>query len=132
MRPENASRRRSTAATVALWTLTILLTLEFFLAGASKFAAGGAGWSANFVRWGLPHWLLPVVGLAEIGSALLLLIPRLATLGAVGLGVVMIGAIGTHATHGEGRRVVFCAILLGLSALVAWMRRAEFNRLWRA
>jgi uncharacterized membrane protein YphA (DoxX/SURF4 family) len=129
---ENASRRRSTAATVALWMLTILLALEFFLAGASKFAAGGAEWPANFVRWGLPHWLLPVVGLVEIGSALLLFVPRLATLGGVGLGVVMIGAIGTHATHGEWRRLVFCAVLLGLSALVAWMRRAEFRRLWGA
>lgn len=130
--PEGVSRRRSTAATVALWTLTILLALEFFLAGGGKFAPGGAGWPANFVRWGLPHWLLPVVGLVEMGSALLLLIPRLATLGAAGLGVVMIGAMGTHATHGEGRRVVFCAILFALSALVAWMRRAEFRRPGRA
>ena len=130
--PENVSRRRSTTATAALWILTILLALEFFLAGSGKFAAGKAGWSANFLRWGLPLWLLPVVGVVEVGSALLLLIPRLATLGAVGLGVVMVGAMGAHATHGEGRRVVFCAILLALSAVVAWMRRAEFRRPGRA
>jgi uncharacterized membrane protein YphA (DoxX/SURF4 family) len=130
--PEHVSRRRSTAATAALWTLTILLALEFFLAGGGKFAGGGAGWSANFARWGLPHWLPPVVGLVEVGSALLLLIPRLAMLGALGLGVVMVGAMGTHVTHGEGGRVVFCAILLVLSALVAWMRHAEFRRPGRA
>lgn len=130
--PENVLRRRSSAAAATLWVLTILLALEFILAGGGKFAGGGAGWSANFVRWGLPHWLLPVVGLVELGSALLLLIPRLAMFGALGLSGVMVGAIGTHATHGEWGRVVFCAILLALSALVAWMRRAELRRPERA
>src|SRR6185503_11741969 len=41
-----------------------------------------------------------VVGVAEFGGALMLLVPRLATLGGCLLALVMLGAVATHLVHG--------------------------------
>jgi len=79
---------------VLTWVASILAALGIGLAGITKFAAA-TRWEDLFAVWGFPQWFLPVVGALEIAGAIALLIPRLSLYGALVLGSVMIGAIGT-------------------------------------
>lgn len=123
----------SKAKTVGLWILTVLLAFAFLGAGGSKLA-GGAPHAENFVRWGFPLWFMYVTGAIEVVAALLLLVPRTATLGA-GLYVgTMVGAVLTHLKAGETGHIVGPLVLLGLAVVVGLARRHEvvapFNRLF--
>jgi uncharacterized membrane protein YphA (DoxX/SURF4 family) len=120
---ETSTRRR--AAAVAVWTITVLLALEFVLAGGGKFFPGpGSVWRREFTGWGLPGWSVPIVGAIEVGAAVLLLIPRVAAMGGVSLAITMAGAATIHAVHGEWRRFVLTSILCVLSSIVARARGA--------
>ena len=79
---------------VLTWVASILAALGIGLAGITKFAAA-SHWRDLFAAWGFPQWFLPVVGALEIAGAVALLIPRISLYGALVLGSVMIGAIGT-------------------------------------
>jgi putative oxidoreductase len=77
----------------------------------------------DFHRWGYPDWFRIVVGIAELTSMALLLIPRFASYGATLFAVVMLGAIFTHATHHEFSRLPFNFLLLGLSLIIILARK---------
>ena len=121
-------KRRGRAATVAIWALTILLTLQFMLAGGAKlFPRPGRRLAPRVSQMGSAG----LVGASRRRNrgrrGLLLLIPRLATIGGVALAVTMIGASATHALHAEWSRGVFTMILVVLSAIVARSRGAELR-----
>jgi uncharacterized membrane protein YphA (DoxX/SURF4 family) len=59
--------------------------------GWIKFDPNGF-WTAAFERWGYPVWLRWVVGVIEVGGGLALLIPWIASFGAIGVAVIMMGA----------------------------------------
>ena len=116
-------QRRGRAAMVAIWVVTILLALEFVLAGGGKFVGRPAEiWRREFLSWGLPAWSVFAVGAVEVGSALLLLVPRFAALGGALLAVTMVGATGVHALHSEWSRTVLTLILCALSLIVVRAR----------
>jgi uncharacterized membrane protein len=114
-------RRRAT--TVALWVLQIVLALAFAMAGASKLA-GAEQQMQLFDDIGAGHWLRYVVGILELAGAIGLLIPRLASLAALGLAGVMAGAVVTSAFIIEENPIA-PLVLLVLAAVVAWGRRGD-------
>ncbi|HEX5746374.1 MAG TPA: DoxX family protein [Archangium sp.] len=121
------------AKKVGLWVLTVLLAVAFLGAGGSKLA-GVAPHPESFVRWGFPLWFMYVTGATEVVAALLLLVPRTATLGA-GLYVgTMVGAVLTHLKAGEASHVGAPIVFLVLAVVVGLARRHEvlppFNRLF--
>jgi uncharacterized membrane protein YphA (DoxX/SURF4 family) len=123
----------SKAKTVGLWMLTVLLAVAFLGAGGAKLAGVPPG-PENFARWGLPLWFMYVTGAIEVTAALLLLVPRTATL-AAGLYVgTMVGATLTHLKAGETGQIVAPLVLLVLAVVVGLARRHEvvapFNRLF--
>ena len=69
-----------------------------------------------------------VVGITELTSMLLLLIPRVASYGATLFAVVMLGATVTHYTHNENSRLPFNLVLLLLSLVIVFVRRPSFLR----
>jgi uncharacterized membrane protein YphA (DoxX/SURF4 family) len=81
---------------------------------------------SDFHRRGYSDGFRVAVGIAELASAALLLIPRFAGYGASLFAVVMLGAIYTHATHNESSRLPFNLFLLALSLVIAFMRRPNF------
>jgi len=83
-------------------------------------------WMRDFQRWGYPDWSRIAVGVAELISFALLLVPRLAAYGAAIFAVVMLGAIYTHATHSESGRLPFNFLLLALSLITLYARRPIF------
>ena len=115
------------AKEIVLWILTAMLVLVCIRSGLLKLA-GNVFWVRDFHRWGYPEWFRIVVGLAEVASAALLLIPRLAVCGASVFAVVMLGAIYTHATHHESVRLPFNVFLLVLSVVIAVGRASSLTQ----
>lgn len=114
---------------LAIWILCGLVSLGFLIAGVAKVTASDV-MVANFARWHYPGWFMYAVGLAEIGGALLLVIPRLATLGGVGLAVLMVGAVFTHLGNGEGIGAAMPATIFLLLCLgIAYLRRKSLETL---
>ena len=103
------------------WVLQLLLAALFAIQGIMKLS-GSPAWISRFRAWGYPDRFYLVVGLAELLGAVLLLIPRLARIGAVMLLVVMVGATATHLIHREPQ-ILTTMVLATLLAIVLYMRR---------
>ena len=110
---------------VVLWIITLFLALVCLRSGWLK-VTGNVFWVRDFHRWGYADWFRILVGVAELASMVLLLIPRFASYGAGLFALVMLGAIFTHATHNEFSRLPFNFLLLGLSLIVVFTRRPFF------
>lgn len=116
---------------IVLWIVAGLLSAAFLAAGAMKltktkeeFVASGMAWAQDY-----SPTMLKVIGTLEVLGALGLIIPPLvgilpvlAPLAALGLGLVMIGAIVVHARRGESSKLVSNVVLLLLALVVAWGR----------
>jgi putative oxidoreductase len=107
--------------TVATWILTVLLALAFLGAGGSKLASQPM-MIATFNGFGYPQWFMYVTGVIEIAGAVLVLVPRVAFIGAALLVCVMVGAIFSHLTHGQAAKVPLPLVLLALAVAVGTLR----------
>ena len=107
---------------VALWSLTVLLAGLFIFVGILKLTAA-APMVAQFTKFGLPSWSRPLVGVAEIVGAGLLIVPRTVTVGAAVLGVLMAGCAILHFTSGEASKSLPAIILIALLAIASYVRR---------
>jgi uncharacterized membrane protein YphA (DoxX/SURF4 family) len=77
-----------------------------------------------FSQIGLGQWFRVVTGVVEVTGAVALLIPGLASIGALWLGGTMVGAVATHLFVLHTSPVP--AIVLGsLNALIVYLRRDE-------
>jgi putative oxidoreductase len=116
--------KRRFFAEVAVWTASVFVALVCLRSGLMKMPGvpGEQFWARDFQRWGYPDWFRIVVGLAELAAFASLLVPRAAAYGAGLFGAVMVGAIFTHATHGESSRLPFNVVLLTLSLGIAVAR----------
>jgi hypothetical protein len=110
---------------VALWILQILIAAVYVLHGWLFVTA-----PPDIQQMlGLPRPLMLVIGFAEwLGAAGLVLpgltgiLPRLIPLAALGLALVMAGAIAFDLGHGELTFAASAAVLLVLLAIVAYCR----------
>jgi len=115
---------------IALWIVQILLALAFLGAGIMKSTqpkdklAANMAWVEDF-----SPGTIRLIGVAEILGALGLILPAvtglapiLVPLAATGLGVIMIGAVITHARRKEPQMIVVNVVLLLLAVFVAWGR----------
>ena len=109
------------AATVVVWTLSILCAAMFLFAGGSKLA-GQAEMVQAFEAIGVGQWFRYLTGLIEVTGAALLLVPSLAFYGAVALAVTMVGAIIAHLFVIGGSPLVPIVLLAATSA-IAYLRR---------
>ena len=90
---------------IAYWAMVLFLAVIFVMSGGGKLAQMEM-WQIIFVNeWNLPAWMVPITGVTEILAGLMLLIPRLTSLGAAVIVMVMIGATGTHMMAGEWSRI---------------------------
>ncbi len=116
---------------IALWSIAGLLAVASLASGAmklarpkEKLAALGMGWvedsSAGTVKAIGTLEVLAAVGL--ILPAALDIAPVLVPLAAVGLVLLMAGAIITHLRRHEARVIASPIALLALAVLVAWGR----------
>jgi uncharacterized membrane protein YphA (DoxX/SURF4 family) len=83
------------------WILVGLMSALFIMSAAMKLISGADSEMAqNFAKWGLEGKLM-LVGMGELISAILFLIPRTSSLGVLLLSAHLGGAIATHMEHGE-------------------------------
>jgi uncharacterized membrane protein YphA (DoxX/SURF4 family) len=106
------------AAAIAPWILQILLAIVMVGPGMQKFTS--PVWERMFRVWGYPEQFYLVIGAIEVAAGIGLLIPRIASLSAAMLMIVMTGAAITQMTH--GRNGVGELVFLTLLAVVAWVR----------
>lgn len=105
---------------IAVWACAIFLAIAFVSIGLSKLEGRAAGrWAERFAQWGYPAGTQYVVGVCEILGGLGVLIPKWRRAAGLTLAVLMIGALGTHAVHGEFPRLIPPIILGGLAYLTA-------------
>ncbi len=109
---------------IALWTLSILLGAMFVFSGLSKLLQLDAV-KPMFVHYGYAPWFAVLIGASETLGGLGLLIPRLAGIAAIGLSIIMAGAVYTHFSHHEFAHGMIPVVLLLLLVGVAYARFKE-------
>ncbi|GAA4030918.1 hypothetical protein GCM10022409_13940 [Hymenobacter glaciei] len=86
---------------IIAWILQALLA-AFFIYGGSKKLLNLDGTMTMFGQLGLPGWFGGFIGVAELLGGIGLLIPRTVRLAAIGLIIIMLGAVFMHATKIPG------------------------------
>jgi uncharacterized membrane protein YphA (DoxX/SURF4 family) len=111
------------ARRVGAWALQGIVAAAFLAAGYAKLA--GVPFMVDlFAQIGLGQWFRVTTGVVEVAGAIALLVPGLASIGALWLGGVMVGAVATHLFLLHTSPVP--AIVLGLlNTLVVYLRRDE-------
>jgi uncharacterized membrane protein YphA (DoxX/SURF4 family) len=112
--------------TIVLWVVSGLLAALFLFAGFGK-VSGDPQVAEGFGRYGYSLGFAKFIGVCELAGGVGLLIPRLATLAAGGLAIIIAGAIFTHLSHREMGPGVFTLVLLGVLLLVAWVRLPQLR-----
>ena len=107
--------------TAFLWTLQVATAAMFLFAGGLKLA-GVPLMVQEFGIIGLGQWFRYFTGGLEVISAVLLLAPSLAFVGALGLATTMVGAILAH-LYVIGGSPAVPIVLLASTTLIAWVRR---------
>ncbi|ADJ43271.1 DoxX family protein [Amycolatopsis mediterranei S699] len=121
---------------IVLWIIAGLLAAAFAAAGAmkltqpkEKLAASGMAWTED-VSPGLVKLIGGLEVLAAIGlilPAVLDIAPVLVPFAALGLVLIMIGAIVTHARRKETQAIGINVVLLLLAAVVVWGRFGPYS-----
>lgn len=109
---------------IIAWILQVILAILFIKAGFDKLS-NLDGTTKMFVGLGLPSVLAVVVGGAELLGGIGLLIPRTVRPAAIGLIIIMIGAVVMHATKIPGGIAggAFAGALLLALVVVLLLRR---------
>ena len=81
-------------------TLATLLSLMFLVPASFKLTNFSLA-VEHFTTWGIPFWMMHVIGVSEVSGAIGLLIPRTRLAAAFALFLLMIGGLVTHLTYGE-------------------------------
>lgn len=112
------------ARNIIAWILQVLLGLAFLASGLKKFS-DLSGTVGMFGSLGLPAAVAYLVAGGEVLGGVGLLVPRFTRLAALGLIVIMIGAVVMHATKIPGGLAggVPALVLLALLLVLLWLRQ---------
>jgi uncharacterized membrane protein YphA (DoxX/SURF4 family) len=121
---------------LTLWIVAIVLAVVFAGSGLmkqfvpkDKLVTSGQGWAQDMSQNNIR-----LIGLAEILGAIGLVLPAathiapiLVPLAAVGLALVMVGAVVVHARRNEAMNVAVNVVLIVLAVFVAWGRFGPYS-----
>jgi putative oxidoreductase len=107
---------------IAVWVVSGLLTALFLFAGIPKLM-GNQQAVEGFRGMGYPDAFRLFIGAAEVSGAIGLWIPRLAFWAAIGLAIIMVGAVYTHIRFPAAGPPTNAGIALVMLLFVAWARR---------
>jgi putative oxidoreductase len=112
---------------IALWCVQVLLALAFVGAASGKLM-GKPEMVGLFEAIGIGQWFRYVTGILELAGALLIVVPKMRSIGAGLLVAVMLGAVVTHLFILHNAPTAPLVLLL-LASFVVWGRRLELARL---
>ena len=112
---------------LALWVPALFLVYVFMTQGIAKFD-DTSGWARAFRMWHYPIWFRILIGVVEVGGALLLLTRPTAPIGATLIALVMLGGMATHITRGHPEQVTSEVVPLVLSLIVLGGRWRHASR----
>jgi hypothetical protein len=108
---------------IAAWILVGLISALLIMSASMKlFASTDSMMAKNFIKFGLEDKLI-LIGMGELISAILFLIPRTSSLGVLLLSSHFGGAIATHMEHGQ--EYIPVAILLLLTWVANYLRNPK-------
>ncbi len=119
------SRRRPWFATVLLWIGTAVLFVLFLAGGIQKLTEETSA-LRDFARWQYPLWFMLVIGAVELGSAIIILVPRLAFAGAALIALDMVGGVITTLRFAQDDRAFLSLFLFIIAALISFARWPQF------
>jgi putative oxidoreductase len=106
------------------WLPRVALAMVFLLFGALKFTPHSM-YVRIFDAIGLGQWFRYFTGVMEIGSAVLLLIPRAVVVGVVLLGCTMVGAVSFWLLNHNAFAALVPGVLLLALAGLGWAEVAR-------
>ena len=121
---------------IVLWIIAGLLDLAFLSAGATKLAQPRAKLASSGMAWAgdFSDGAVKGIGALEVLGAIGLVLPAalgvaeiLTPLAALGLGIIMIGAVVVHARRGESKSLGAPLVLAVLALLVAVLRFGPYS-----
>jgi hypothetical protein len=121
----------ATTPTWMIWTgrvISALPVLMLIMSGVTKFHLGEEN-TANTIKMGWDPNIMPALGVVELGSALLYVIPQTAVLGAILLTGYLGGAVATHVRLADWPHAPIAFTLGVLVWLGLYLRDARVRRL---
>jgi len=107
---------------IGLRVLAALLGLVFLLAGGAKLS-GQEPMIEAFTKFGLPIWFMYFIGTSEVVGAIGLQIPKLTSYAALGLMLIMVGAVGTHLLFDPVQDAAPAIIISAFLGVLIWGTR---------
>ena len=113
---------------VLAWIVGLYLARMYIGMGWIKLDPAGF-WTDAFQRWGYPAWFRVLVGGIEVLGGALLVVPWLASYGALAVAVVMVGAWWTRF---QDHRYVDVAWISAYAVALAWLSYEWWEFRWGA
>ncbi|MGJ8662861.1 MAG: DoxX family protein [Marinicella sp.] len=118
--------QKSKKLNISIWVISALIAALFLLSGIPKLF--DPGWVRRFAQWGYSENFLYLIALLETAGAIGILMPKYAFYAAIGLVIIMLGAMYTHLTHDQGIIWNLAYVLfLTLIASYRWPQRIKFK-----
>ena len=108
---------------IAAWILIVLIGGGLIFSAVMKLS-GAAEVVKVMGEWNMADWRIPI-GVVELATAILLLIPRTHSLGLLLATAYLGGAIATHIQQGEAPFAASPAIMLALLWIAGLLRHPE-------
>lgn len=103
-----------------LLILSVLLAIAYLGAGSAKLA-GAQPMQEAFTNFGYPLAFMYFIGLCEVAGAIGLFIKKTSLYAAMGLAIIMAGAVGSHLLHDPLSKSIPAAVLLILCAVAIYL-----------
>lgn len=113
---------------IALWVLQVIVALSMLSASLTKVTAYPAS-VETFDKIGFGSWFMYAIGALELAGAIAVLVPILSGLAALGVSLLLVGAIITEFLIGDSAAAIVPAIYLIPAVIVAWGRRDRTTQL---
>jgi len=110
---------------IGAWIASALLFLLYAVVASPPKLTGNPQAVEGFLKYGYNDAFRVFIGTCELLGGIGLLIPRLSFWAAAGLGIIMLGAVYTHVSHGELVQSSGAWLALALLALVLYVRRDQ-------
>ena len=107
------------ALRVAVWIAAVAAAAVFVRVGAAKL---GGEWIGRFEQWGYRPNFSIFIGCLELAGALTLVIPATSAWAALGLILIMFGALETHLVEANWFAAAAPASMIGLLGFVLFGR----------